>query len=87
MKIEVASRFESSNQLYEQGAIIPLLLGGDRASSAPENLTFQSPEMRFSAFCGLNLRTKERVFHSRKCSFQFISHTINSYKQWTIDEN
>ena len=42
--------------------------------------------MRFSAFWGLNLRTKECVFHSRKCSFQFTSHTINSYKQWTNDE-
>ena len=50
-------------------------------------LKFQSPKMRFSAFRGLNLRTKESVFHSRKFSFQFISHTINSYKQWTNNEN
>ena len=44
-------------------------------------LKLQSPKMRFSAFWVLNLRTKERVFHSRKCSFQFISHTINFYRQ------
>ena len=30
--------------------------------------------MQFSVFWGLNLRTKEHVFHLRKCSFQFISH-------------
>ena len=28
MKIEVASRFEKSNRLYQQGAIGPLFLGG-----------------------------------------------------------
>ena len=81
IKIVVASRFESSNWLYEQGAIVPLLWGGDWASSAPENLTFQSPEMRFSAFWGLNLWTKERVFHSRKCSFQIIYQSHNQFLQ------
>ena len=35
-------------------------------------MTFQSPKMGFSAFWGLNLTTKGRVFHSRKCSFQFF---------------
>ena len=33
---------------------------------APENfeiLKFQSPKMQLSVFWGLNLRTKERVFH------------------------
>ena len=50
-------------------------------------LNLQSPKMLFSASWGLNLRTKECVFHSRKSSFQFISHTINSCKQCTNDEN
>ena len=37
---------------------------------------FQSPKMRFSAFCGLNLRTNECVFHSRDCSFQSVTQSI-----------
>ena len=32
--------------------------------------------MRFSAFCGLNLRTNECVFHSRDCSFQSVTQSI-----------
>ena len=35
---------------------------GSRRVLLWEILTFQSPKMRFSAFWGLNLRTKERVF-------------------------
>ena len=48
MKIEVASRFEKSNRLYQQGAIGPLFLGGKEgvwAHSAQEILRFQSPKM------------------------------------------
>ena len=48
---------------------------------AQKILLFQTPKMRFSAFWAMNLRTKVGVFHSRKYSFQFISHTLNSYKQ------
>ena len=51
--------------MYQQGAVSPLLFGGKTGSRRVllwEILTFQSPKMRFSAFWGLNLRTKERVF-------------------------
>ena len=57
--------------------------GGQSAFRPKRFWNFKALEMRFSAFWGLNSRTKERVFHSRKCRFPFISHTINSYEQWT----
>ena len=46
IKIEVVSRFKSSNRQYQQGAVSLLLLGGERASGyiVPQKiLTFQSP--------------------------------------------
>ena len=69
IKIEVAYKFEWSNQLYQQGTVSPFFLGGGEGvwmHYAPENfeiLKFQSPKMQFSVFWGLNLRTKEHVFH------------------------
>ena len=43
IKIEVASRFESSNRLYQQEAIGPLLLGGRGGHSLPENFAISKP--------------------------------------------
>ena len=51
---------------------------------AQKILKFQSPKMRFSASWGMNLSTKERVFHSRKYGFQFISHNqfLKAMNNW-----
>ena len=69
IKIEVASRFEQSNQLYQQ-------MGFQSHFSRGVGVWTQSAPQKFealkaiSAFWRLNLRTKEHVFHSRKCSVQ-----------------
>ena len=87
IKIEVASRYGQSNRLYQQGVVGPLFWGGGgeflSAFHPRKFWNFKALKLRFSAFWGLNLRTNERVFRSRKCSFQVTSHTINSYEQWT----
>ena len=56
IKIEVAGMYEKSIQLYQQGAISPLFLGGRGSGGVlPQNfLRFQSPKMRFLAFWVLN---------------------------------
>ena len=56
IKIQVASMYEKSIQLYQQGAISPLFLGGRGSGGVlPQNfLRFQSPKMRFLAFWVLN---------------------------------
>ena len=90
IKIEVAICLDRVTDWVTRGCWSPLLGGGwGQSKCIPplKILKFQVLKMWFSAFWGLNSRTKERVFHSRKCSFQFISHTINSYEQWTNDEN
>ena len=48
-----------------------------------KTLKFQSPKNAIFSVLGNKFEVKECVFHSRKCSFQFISHTINSYEKWT----
>ena len=47
IKIEVAGMYEKSIQLYQQGAISPLFLGGRGSGGVlPQNfLRFQSPKM------------------------------------------
>ena len=88
IKIEVASGLDRVTDCINEGPLVPFSSGGGvggglSAFRPPKFWNFKAPKMRFSVFWRLNLRTKERVFHSRKCSFQFISHTINSYEQWT----
>ena len=84
-----SSGLDGVTDCINKGTLVPFYRrggGGERGQSAfrPKRFWhFKALEMRFSAFWGLNLRTKERVFHSRKCRFPFISHTINSYEQWT----
>ena len=65
IEIEVASRCEQISRLYQKGAVSPLFQGREGAWThcAPENCEISSPKMRFSAFCGPNLRMKEWVFH------------------------
>ena len=88
IKIEVASGLDRVTDCINKGPLVPFSGGrgvgwGGQSAFRPRKFwNFKALKMRFSAFWGLNLRTKESVFHSRKCSFQFISHTINSYEQW-----
>ena len=68
--------------------LVPFLQGGRGSGHVlPQKIVkFQSPKRRFSVFWGLNLRTKKAVFHRKNVHVAFsiiISHTINSYKQWT----
>ena len=76
-----------------KGPLVSFCTGGGGGGSGRVSLrkfgNFKALKMLFSAFWRLNLRTKEHVFHSRQCSFQFISHSdnIHSCKQWTNDEN
>ena len=65
IKIEVASRFDSSNQLYQQEAISPLFLGGGGWSGSmllQKNSKISNPS---------NV-TKRRVLHFKKCGFYFF---------------
>ena len=69
IKAEVASRFEQS---INKELLVPFFWGGGKGSGhvlARKILKFQSPKrkkMRLSAFWGINLRTTECVFHSKK---------------------
>ena len=51
--------------------------------ATPENFEISKPYNAIFSFPGAKLRTKDRVFHSRKCSFDNstfdLSVTINSY--------
>ena len=71
IKIEVAGMYEKSIQLYQQGAISPLFLGGRGSGGMlPQNiLRFQNPKNAISNILGIKLRTKECVFYLKKCTF------------------
>ena len=90
IRIEVASRFEQSNQLYQQGPIRPLLLVGSELYCTPENFRISKPYYVICGILGTILSMKECSSHSKglQLSFRFqltcISHTINSYQQWII---
>ena len=46
--IEVASRFEKSNQLYKKGPVVPFYEGGTVPRTVPwKILKIQSPRMQF----------------------------------------
>ena len=53
-KIEVASRFDKSNRLYQNEAFTPLLLQGSGGVHPLKISKFQCPKMRFPAFWALN---------------------------------
>ena len=57
-KIEVASRFEKSNQLYQKEAFTPLLLEG---SALLENFEISMPWNAVSSVLGTKLSTKDDV--------------------------
>ena len=91
IKREESSRFKYSNRLYQEGAISPLFQEGGRWGEGvsedvlPQKiLKFQSPKKVIFSILGTKVRTKEHVFHSRKCSCHStfdLSVTINSRKQ------
>ena len=54
IKIEVAGRFEKSNQLYQKEAFTPLFLEGSGGVHPLKISKFQCPKMRFPAFWALN---------------------------------
>ena len=88
IKIEVASGMDRVTDCINKGPLVPFSRGEGLSAFHPRKFwNFKALKKRFLAFWGLNLRTKGRVFHSRKCRFQVTSHTINSYEQWTNDEN
>ena len=87
-KNEVASGLDIVTNCINKGPMVTFSRGG--GGGGAEGLSafrprifrnFKALKMRFSAFWGLHLRTKQRVFHSRKCCFQVTSQTINSYEQ------
>ena len=53
-KIEVASRFEKSNQLYQKEAFTPLLLEGSGGLHFLKISKFQCSEMQFPVFWALD---------------------------------
>ena len=53
-KIEVASRFEKSNRLYQKEAFTPLFLEGSGGLHFLKISKFQCPEMQFPAFWALD---------------------------------
>ena len=58
--------------------------GGVWGRGSPENFEISKPYNSILSILGTKSRTKEHVFHSRKCSFHStfdLSVTINSYKQ------
>ena len=63
-KIEVASRFEKSNRLYQKEAFTSLLLEGTGGMHPLKISTFQCPKMRFPAFWALNWVQKIMCFGS-----------------------
>ena len=54
IKIEVAGRFEKSNQLYQKEAFTSLFLEGSGGVHPMKISKFQCPKMRFPAFWALN---------------------------------
>ena len=60
--IEVASRFEKSNRLYQKEAFTSLLFDGSGDVHPLKISKFQCPKMRFPAFWALNMSTKDNVF-------------------------
>ena len=86
--IEVASRFELSTQLYQQGGINPIPLGGACRHAPSENFEISKPLNAISSILGTKLSTKESVFHSRKCSFHsgsdYQPHNLQAMKKRTF---
>ena len=68
IKIEVASRFDSSNQLYQQEAISPLFLGGGGGESGgmllQKNSKISNPSNVISS-----MLDKKACFAFKKCGF------------------
>ena len=84
IKIEVASKFEQSTQLYQQGGINPVPLEGSGGMLLLKILKFQSPKMRFPLFLGLNWVQNSVFFIQENVAFiqvPIISDT--TYKKWT----
>ena len=54
IEIEVASRFEKSNQLYQKEAFTPLLLEASGGLYSLKISRFRCPKMRFPVFRALN---------------------------------
>ena len=78
--IKVASRFEQSNWLYQEGAVSPLLLEWSGGMFPQKMFEFQSPKMWFPVFWGLNWEQKN-VFFIQENIFSFRFHTINQFLQ------
>ena len=71
IKIEVASRFEKSNRLYQKEAFTSLFLEGSGGVHPLKISTFQFPKMRFPAFWALNPFWGARFFKQGPISFYY----------------
>ena len=90
IKIEVASGLDRVTDCINKGLLVPFSGGGEGSKRVPRQkiLKFQSPKNAIFSVQGTKFEDKRPCFFIQDwCSFQFISHTINSYEQWTNDEN
>ena len=67
IKIEVASGLNRVTDCINKGPLVPFSILS--ALRPRKFLNFKALKMRFSAFWGLNLRTKERVFIQKNVAF------------------
>ena len=92
-KLKYPAGLNRVTNCIKMGPLVPFFKGGGGCPGTcfPRKFwNFKALKCDFQHSGNLSGVTKERVFHSRKCSFHStfdLSVTINSYKQWTDDEN